>query len=631
MRLFITFIGLDPFLLLWFPAVFLNAEASIPQTPYVPIQTSHIFRDTYSRSWFTRVIDSLIETIWPVPSTTTPHVVDAKTPQLANPPTKLLARHGGDLVLRFQIKSSEEAEALANAIRVLLLDVWEFTAEWVDIRLSKDVVAPLLGLLPPSLQHAHTPLMHDLAQAIFESYPSLTFKDPSASAQQPSRPFSPSLHSSSDQRNIFFRDYQPLSVIYPWMRLLQSLFPTHARLISVGLTYEGRDIHALRVGVHPTNAKRPSDPRKTILVVGGSHAREWISTSTVNYVAYSFITAYGRSKSITKLLEIFDFVFVPILNPDGYVYTWESDRLWRKNRQQTELRFCKGFDLDRSYGFQWDSDSSDKNPCSESFSGETPFEAIEARRFADWARNETENNNVEIAGFLDLHSYSQQVLYPYSFSCTSAPPSLENLEELAIGLAKAIRRTSGETYGVTSACEGSVPIVCRDGTSASSQRLKSEKAFWPRMETGGGSALDWFYHELKVPYAYQLKLRDTGSYGFLLPSENITPTGKEAFSAVEYFGNFLAGDNGIEGFDEVKGVHDDTKITHPKHHEKSGDEERVTFEEDANDRKGTSARQGEIRGDWELRRRRRSLTTLPLRTALRRVLSIDKHIPPVEG
>ena len=420
--------------------------------------------------------------------------------------------------------------------------------------------------------------MHDLAQAIFESYPALTIKDPSP--PQPPRPFSPSLRSSTDETNIFFREYQPLSVIIPWMRLLRSLFPSHVRLITIGTSYEGREIPGLRVGVHPTNDDKPSHPRKTIVIAGGSHAREWISTSTVNYVAYSFITAYGRSKDITMLLEKFDFVFIPTLNPDGYVYTWESDRLWRKNRQQTALRFCKGFDLDRSYGFEWDNDPNNNNPCSESFSGESPFEAVEARRFADWAKNETENNNVDIVGFLDLHSYSQQVLYPYSYSCTSAPPSLENLEELAIGLAKAIRTTNGETYAVTSACEGSVPIVCKDGNTTPVHRPKSEKARWKRMETGGGSALDWFYHELKVPYAYQLKLRDTGSYGFLLPSKNIVPTGREAFRAVEYFGSFLAGNKGIEESDEVKGVHDEARLTHPKDQENFREDEWVIIEQE---------------------------------------------------
>ena len=439
--------------------------------------------------------------------------------------------------------------------------------------------------------------MHDLAKAIYESYPSLTFKDPSPQAEQPSRPFSPSLRPSADDTNIFFREYQPLSVIIPWMRLLRSLFPTHVRLITIGTSYEGREIQALRVGVHPTNDEKPSEPRKTIIVAGGSHAREWISTSTVNYVAYSFITAYGRTKDTTNLLEKFDFIFIPTLNPDGYVYTWESDRLWRKNRQQTALRFCTGFDLDRSYGFEWESDPNSNSPCSESYAGDEPFEAIEAQRFAKWAKNETENNNVEILGLIDLHSYSQQVLYPYSFSCMSAPPSLENLEELAIGLAKAIRTTNGEIYGVTSACEGSIPLYCEDSSSTTVQRPRTETTLTPRIETSGGSTLDWFYHELRVPYAYQLKLRDTGSYGFLLPSENIVPTGKEIFKAVEYFGNFLAGPKGDEESAEIKGVHDEAKLFHPNDQESFRSNDWVMIEEEADEQ--------EFEDNYELRRRRR--------------------------
>ena len=43
--------------------------------------------------------------------------------------------------MRFEIRSAEEAQALSDAIDVLLLDVWEFTPDWVDVRLSKDVVS----------------------------------------------------------------------------------------------------------------------------------------------------------------------------------------------------------------------------------------------------------------------------------------------------------------------------------------------------------------------------------------------------------------------------------------------------------------------------------------------------------
>ena len=384
--------------------------------------------------------------------------------------------------------------------------------------------------------------MHHLAQTIYDSYPSLTFQDPSTQNPDDHRAFSPSLRPSTET-NIFFQNYQPLSVITPWMRLLQSLFPSHVRMLNIGLSYEGRDIPALRVGVHPTNAEKPSGLRKAIIIVGGSHAREWISTSTVNYIAYSLITEYGKSRATTELLEQFDWIFIPTLNPDGYTYTWESDRLWRKNRQQTSLRFCKGLDLDRTWGFEWDGESTRSNPCSESFSGEEPFEAVESRRLATWAKNETENNNITFSAFLDLHSYSQQILYPYSYSCSKTPPFLENLEECAIGLAKAIRLTKGSRYDVNSACDWR---VTPDDSASSPVKKDGTKGIWPKLESSGGSALDWFYHELHVPYSYQIKLRDTGNYGFLLPAKQIVPTGREALAAVQYLGKFLLGDKGIE-------------------------------------------------------------------------------------
>ncbi|KAL8695064.1 MAG: hypothetical protein Q9218_000432 [Villophora microphyllina] len=527
-----------------FPGHTHNHAATIPTLRQQPLRIKSIA---------TRLRDTLIRSIWTIPCNGPNSAAEAQfvSSGPVTPPSTLLARYGGDVVLRFNLRTPEETAALTEAVNVLFLDVWQFNSDFADIRVSKDVVPSLLGLLPESLQHAHTPLMHDLAHSIFESLPD--YHDPSPPTKDSQQPFSPILqkYEDTDQTNIFFRNYQPFSVIIPWMRLLRSLFPTHVRLINIGLSYEGRDIPALRVGVHPANDRKSFDTRKTIVIAGGSHAREWISTSSVNYVAYTFITAYGKSKEITKMLEEFDWVFVPTLNPDGYVYTWDNDRLWRKNRQQNSLRFCKGVDLDHAYGFKWDHEShgAADNPCSESFAGEGPFQAVEARRFANWARNQTENNNATIVAFVDFHSYSQQILYPYSYTCSIAPPTLENLEELAIGMAKAIRQSqsNGEQYSVTSACEGGIEST--DSVNGNNK--------------GSGSPLDYFYHELGVKYAYQIKLRDTGSYGFLLPSRDIVPTGKEAFAAMKYLGKFLMGDKGIEEEKEkmdVKSVYEEEHV-----------------------------------------------------------------------
>ncbi|TKA29774.1 hypothetical protein B0A50_03138 [Salinomyces thailandicus] len=540
--------------LLALPAAILSSlVAAVPSPAYGdqhPFSASTA--DSTERSRWRKLSGRVIDTIWSLRGEDNGRSL--RMPKaVAQAPPHTLARYGGDVVLRFNISSHEEAESLAEATDTLLLDVWEFTREWVDVRLSTDIVGPLLGLLPASLHHSHTPLLRerDLAQAIYETYPKLrsqSTQEPRPAYNPPSlqdRPFGQALRHSDEETNLFFNDYQPLSVIEPWMRLMASVFATHVRKINIGVSYQGRDVPGLRVGVHPTNDDEANPPkRKTVLIFGGLHAREWISTSTVNYLAYSLITGYGKVPSITRMLEDFDFVFVPTVNPDGYVYTWEADRLWRKNRQNTDLRFCQGIDLDRSFGFEWDGASTTAgNPCSESFAGEQPFEAVETKRLADWAKNEVENNNVDLVGMLDLHSYSQQILYPYSYSCDDTPPGLENLEELAMGLGKAIRHSHGHSYEVMAACEGN--SVAAEG---SREKLR------PRMEASGGSALDWFYHELKVRYAYQVKLRDRGMYGFLLPKENIVPTGKEILSALLHFGSFLSETYGVDGASRVQGM-----------------------------------------------------------------------------
>ncbi|KAH0493678.1 hypothetical protein TgHK011_000334 [Trichoderma gracile] len=457
-------------------------------------------------------------------------LVFGRHPSKAAPTTPSFspARYANQLVLRFNVTTADEEAALAEAAAQLLLDIWAFTDEYVDIRLAASQVAPLRSLLPRSLHHSQSILIPNLATTMYRTMPSA--EDSAVASDKLSWAL---LEQPRSVDNLFFQDYQPLPVIDRWMRLLEAMFPSYVRYITIGKSFEGRDIPALRVGV-PELAD-PRKPRKMIVVTGGLHAREWISTSSVNYVAWSFITSFGNEPMITKFLSHFDVVFIPVVNPDGVEYSWQVDRLWRKNRQPTKMQFCRGMDLDHAFGFGWDHAEASGEPCSESYGGEAPFQAFEASELARWAKNETQHN-VKVVGLVDLHSYSQQVLFPYSYTCSTEPPNLENLEELAMGMAKAIRLSNGESYSVTSACEGAVAV----------KDSPDRHPVWPRIESGGGSAIDWFYHELGAHYSYQIKLRDTGSYGFLLPKEYIVPTGEEMFDAMKYYGDFLLGNNGIE-------------------------------------------------------------------------------------
>ncbi|KAG5927456.1 hypothetical protein E4U42_002244 [Claviceps africana] len=451
----------------------------------------------------------------------------------------LRAKYANEIVLRFNITTSEDGNTLAAAANRLSLDVWAFSNNFVDIRLHRDEVATLLSHLPSPMRSVQT-LIPDLAMAIYSSLPFYNHAYDDKSISQLAERLGSVSPPTPAVDHFFFHDYQPLPVIVRWMRLLEAMFPSFVEYMSVGISFEERDISALRLRV-PQSVDSTS-PRKTIVFTGGIHAREWISTSTVNYLAWSFIMSFGNEPTMTKFLHEYDIVFVPTINPDGMEYSWQVDRLWRKSRQQTNLRYCSGLDLDHTFDYGWDRTPPQANPCSENYRGERPFQAVETMQLARWARNES-LNNIQFVGFIDLHSYSQQILFPYSFSCETPPPNLENLEEVATGIAKAIRVANGELYSVTSACKGAVPMRIGPGHNQSA----------PRMEPGGGSAIDWFYHEMGAHFSYQIKLRDTGSYGFLLPKEQIVPTGQEVFASMRYLGDFLLGNNGIEKLSKSKG------------------------------------------------------------------------------
>lgn len=48
-----------------------------------------------------------------------------------------------------------------------------------------------------------------------------------------------------------------------------------------------------------------------------------------------------------------------------------------------------------------------------------------------------------------------------------------------------------------------------------------------------GGSVDWTYDTAKILYSYAIELRDQGQYGFLLPPEQIIPSGIETFEGLK--------------------------------------------------------------------------------------------------
>lgn len=84
---------------------------------------------------------------------------------------------------------------------------------------------------------------------------------------------------------------------------------------------------------------RASSPRLTSIA-----NVQWVGPASAMYFLHALLVdatdaPNGRT---AKLLRTFAFTIVPTINPDGYVYSREHSRMWRKNRQDVGGLVCKG-------------------------------------------------------------------------------------------------------------------------------------------------------------------------------------------------------------------------------------------------------------------------------------------------
>jgi len=282
-----------------------------------------------------------------------------------------------------------------------------------------------------------------------------------------------------------FNSYHTLEEIYKNLDDLAKQYPDKVQVVVGGKTYEGRQIKGVKVSFKVNNPG--------IFIEGGIHAREWISPATVMFILHQLLTS--NDQDVRELAERHDWYIFPVFNPDGYAYTHTTNRLWRKTRKPYGL--CVGADANRNWDYQWVSTL----PCSEIYAGSKPFSEIETKSMSEYIKSISE----KFYTYLSFHSFSQLLMYPYGYT----KEHLDNYEDLhAIGLksAAALKQKYGTEYRVGNVAE--TIYVCT------------------------GITVDYIKGIYHTPIAYTYELRDRGRYGFLLPPDQIIPSGEETMDSL---------------------------------------------------------------------------------------------------
>jgi hypothetical protein len=210
-----------------------------------------------------------------------------------------------------------------------------------------------------------------------------------------------------------YRSYDEAGGIRDELYALARRYPAIAKLEVIGHTLQGREIIALKL---TKNANQLADgARPATLYMGTIHAREWIATEVTRRLMHHFIDNYGKDAEITNLVNTRELWFMPVANPDGYQYTFTTERLWRKNLRDNNgdgtVTNGDGVDLNRNYDERWDYDNegSSSEWASDTYRGTAPASEPEVQA------HQALIDRMKFKFLVTYHSYGPLLLYAYGW------------------------------------------------------------------------------------------------------------------------------------------------------------------------------------------------------------------------
>ena len=217
------------------------------------------------------------------------------------------------------------------------------------------------------------------------------------------------------------------------MDTLRNMYPDFvSEKDSIGTSIEGRTIWAFKVSDYPS----VDEDEPEVLYTGLTHAREPVSMMNLFFFVRWLCENYSSDPTAEFLVTHREMWFVPIINPDGYVYNEtiapNGGGMHRKNRRPNpDNSNCnngtqQGIDLNRNYSYNWGADNSGSsgNPCSAVYRGASAFSEPETEAISNFILARQFKN------VLHYHTYSNVLIHSWGDGTFPDEPDLSTLREI---------------------------------------------------------------------------------------------------------------------------------------------------------------------------------------------------------
>ena len=258
------------------------------------------------------------------------------------------------------------------------------------------------------------------------------------------------------------------------LKKLADANPGLVRLVSIGKSYQGRDITGVEIGTDVNGV----DGRPTYFVMGVHHAREWPAGEAAMEYATMLTKGTGDAR-IKALLDRERTLVVPLVNPDGFVVSRTSfspsDTIGcpvpslpqvgnptcdlgqtpeavappggfgayrRKNcdaENMTPMQPCEtayGVDNNRNYGNLWGGSGGSPDLTSQAYHGRSPRSEPETQAVFNYVRTH------HVTTLITLHTVAGLVLRPPGLKQLGLAPDEKRMKEIGDAMATAAGYTS---------------------------------------------------------------------------------------------------------------------------------------------------------------------------------------------